>query len=222
MTGSHIYLIEAENGFVKIGRAQKVGDRLQATRTHSPLMTRLIAVWPGGLIDEDALHQRYRSQRHHGEWFEPVGEFADFVSRSRGVGVFDVPDWSELKFVNRDKPETRRAQVVRLRGSDASVSRRPRKPRATRAGMTKRQGEFLIFIREHLAKHGHSPSYQELATEFGLASKSGVHRIVHSLVERGHLRLEPNFARSICLVDRASSSVTAQKAAPSFWEGASA
>lgn len=56
--------------------------------------------------------------------------------------------------------------------------------------MTPRQREALDFIARYIADRGYSPSYQEVADAIGLASKSGVCRIVRSLVQRGHLKQE--------------------------------
>lgn len=199
MTAPQIYLIEAEIGLVKIGRAQNVGDRLQVIRTHSPVLTRLIAKWDGGEPEEIALHERFQIFRKLNEWFEYTGEFARFVDESRGLGVLDIPNWQELRFSNRNAFQKRRARLVREVGEAASIARPRREFRSTTAGLTKRQNDFLQFITTHISEKGYSPSFQEIADEFGLVSKSGVHRYVHSLVERGHIFIEPNLGRSICL-----------------------
>lgn len=54
--------------------------------------------------------------------------------------------------------------------------------------MTKRQTEALAFIKSFIKEHGHSPTHREIADHLGLASKSGVHRIIESLTEQGKVR----------------------------------
>jgi len=55
--------------------------------------------------------------------------------------------------------------------------------------MTPRQKEVLDFINVHIARTGGvAPSYQEIAEGVGLTSKSGVHRHVHGLIERGKIQ----------------------------------
>lgn len=69
----------------------------------------------------------------------------------------------------------------------------------TAYNLTRRQNDLMAFIEEYLERNGSPPSYQEMADHLGLASKSGVHRLVHALVERGHITLLPDRARSITL-----------------------
>lgn len=65
--------------------------------------------------------------------------------------------------------------------------------------MTPRQKQALDFIRSEILSTGISPSYEEIQAHLGLASKSGVYRLVHGLVERGHLRSIPNRNRALKL-----------------------
>jgi SOS-response transcriptional repressor LexA len=67
-------------------------------------------------------------------------------------------------------------------------------------GLTRSQKECLAFIEGYIKQHDCPPSYDEIAEGLGLKSKSGVHRLVHALAERGHIILSPNRARSIDLV----------------------
>lgn len=66
-------------------------------------------------------------------------------------------------------------------------------------GLTPRQADCLRVIRERLAQSGVPPTYDEMCLTLGMASKSGVHRLVEALVERGHLRRIPNHARGLAL-----------------------
>ena len=66
-----------------------------------------------------------------------------------------------------------------------------------RLGVTRRQNAVLEFVGKYCAEHGHSPSYQEIADAVGIASKSGVKRLIDGLVERGRLEMMPRRARSM-------------------------
>ena len=66
-------------------------------------------------------------------------------------------------------------------------------------GLTKRQRDLLLFIRGYVSKTGYPPSYDEMKDALGLASKSGVHRMVLALEERGYIDRIPDRARAIQL-----------------------
>ncbi|WP_421565587.1 LexA family protein [Ochrobactrum sp. EDr1-4] len=63
--------------------------------------------------------------------------------------------------------------------------------------ITPKQKEAFDFIREFMAKNEYAPSYIEIMEALGLQSKSGVHRLLHSLQERGLIKLRPNRSRAI-------------------------
>ncbi len=64
--------------------------------------------------------------------------------------------------------------------------------------MTPQQKRCLDFIRDHIARHGVSPSYREIAKGLGLKSTAGVSRLVAALIIRGHLYRESEYsARSL-------------------------
>jgi hypothetical protein len=87
--------------------------------------------------------------------------------------------------------------------SDASptwISPRPRLLMETSAwavGMTQQQASAMSFIASYIEEHSYSPSYVEIMRALGLRSKSGVHRIVRGLVDRGRIRMLPHQNRSI-------------------------
>jgi SOS-response transcriptional repressor LexA len=56
-------------------------------------------------------------------------------------------------------------------------------------GLTKKQRELLDYIEAYHQERGFSPSYQQMMEQLGLHSKSGIHRLVHALAERGHIKL---------------------------------
>jgi len=57
--------------------------------------------------------------------------------------------------------------------------------------MTPRQKNVYEFIEKFIAEKGYGPSYVEIKRAIGLRSKSGVHRMVHGLIERGVLKNLP-------------------------------
>ncbi len=63
--------------------------------------------------------------------------------------------------------------------------------------LTKKQLELLLFIDRHLKKHGTAPSFEEMKKAVNLKSKSGIHRLVTALEERGFLRRLPHRARAL-------------------------
>lgn len=70
-------------------------------------------------------------------------------------------------------------------------------PKPTVGGLTAKQRELLLFIIAYTDEHGHTPSYDEMKVALGLASKSGIHRLVHALEERGAVSVRANRARAI-------------------------
>lgn len=63
--------------------------------------------------------------------------------------------------------------------------------------LTRKQAELLDFIIGRIDETGIAPSFEEMKEAMSLSSKSGVHRLIDALVERGHLRRIPNRARSL-------------------------
>jgi repressor LexA len=63
--------------------------------------------------------------------------------------------------------------------------------------LTAKQRELLLFIDESLKESGISPSFDEMREALDLKSKSGVHRLISALEERGFIRRLPNRARAL-------------------------
>ena len=63
--------------------------------------------------------------------------------------------------------------------------------------LTRKQHELLLFIHKRLSEDGVSPSFDEMKEALGLASKSGVHRLVSALEERGFIRRLAHRARAL-------------------------
>src|SRR5438067_13626596 len=63
--------------------------------------------------------------------------------------------------------------------------------------LTRKQHELLMFIHERIKETGVSPSFDEMKDALDLASKSGIHRLITALEERGFLRRLPHRARAL-------------------------
>ncbi|MBN9147354.1 MULTISPECIES: transcriptional repressor LexA [unclassified Nitrobacter] len=63
--------------------------------------------------------------------------------------------------------------------------------------LTRKQYELLRFINERLKESGVPPSFDEMKDALDLRSKSGIHRLITALEERGFIRRLPNRARAI-------------------------
>ncbi len=63
--------------------------------------------------------------------------------------------------------------------------------------LTRKQSELLRFIHERLRETGVPPSFDEMKEALDLKSKSGIHRLITALEERGFIRRLPNRARAL-------------------------
>ena len=63
--------------------------------------------------------------------------------------------------------------------------------------LTRKQHDLLCYINDHLARSGVSPSFEEMKDALELKSKSGVHRLISALEERGFIRRLANRARAL-------------------------
>lgn len=66
--------------------------------------------------------------------------------------------------------------------------------------LTKKQLQLLEFIHKRLQRDGVPPSFDEMKTELDLRSKSGIHRLITALEERGFIRRLPHRARAIEII----------------------
>jgi len=90
--------------------------------------------------------------------------------------------------------------------------------------LTRKQHELLMFIHERMKESGIPPSFDEMKDALDLASKSGIHRLITALEERGFIRRLPNRARALEVVklpDSMNPSLGGRKAKfePSVIEG---
>jgi repressor LexA len=79
--------------------------------------------------------------------------------------------------------------------------------------LTSKQHELLMFIHERLKEAGVPPSFDEMKDALDLRSKSGIHRLIKALEERGFIKRLPNRARAIEVV-RMPESMTPAAPAP--------
>lgn len=63
--------------------------------------------------------------------------------------------------------------------------------------LTRKQHELLLYIHQRLSETGVSPSFEEMKEALDLKSKSGVHRLISALEERGFIRRLANRARAL-------------------------
>jgi repressor LexA len=66
--------------------------------------------------------------------------------------------------------------------------------------LTTKQHDLLVFIDQHLRRTGCSPSFEEMKEALDLRSKSGIHRLITALEERGFLRRHKHRARALEVV----------------------
>jgi len=77
--------------------------------------------------------------------------------------------------------------------------------------LTKKQSELLRFINERLKETGVPPSFDEMKDALDLRSKSGIHRLIMALEERGFIRRLPNRARALEVIRQPGDSVAAPR-----------
>ena len=82
--------------------------------------------------------------------------------------------------------------------------------------LTRKQHELLMFIHERLKESGVSPSFDEMKDALDLASKSGIHRLITALEERGFLRRLPHRARALEVVKLPEQAAPAGRGRPAF------
>lgn len=88
--------------------------------------------------------------------------------------------------------------------------------------LTRKQHQLLTYIQRRLRTDGVSPSFEEMKDALGLRSKSGIHRLITALVERGFIRRLPHRARALEVLKFPQQPVPAARAggfAPSVIQG---
>ena len=95
--------------------------------------------------------------------------------------------------------------------------------------LTRKQYDLLVFIQQRLTETGIPPSFDEMKDALDLASKSGIHRLITALEERGFIRRLPNRARAMEVIKlpetfphpQARQNLQAKGFSPSVIEGGS-
>jgi repressor LexA len=82
--------------------------------------------------------------------------------------------------------------------------------------LTKKQRELLLFINDRIKETGVSPSFDEMKQALDLASKSGIHRLITALEERGFLRRLAHRARALEVLKLPESAVPQGTGRPPF------
>ena len=80
--------------------------------------------------------------------------------------------------------------------------------------LTAKQHELLRFIQRKLEETGISPSFEEMKEALDLKSKSGVHRLISALEERGFIRRLPNRARALEVLRQPENVTATARSAP--------
>lgn len=78
-----VYFIRAGAGPIKIGFTTDIKRRLPGLQTSTPKRLRVLAVMPGRIGLERAMHQRFQEHRIAGEWFRPAPELLAFIKGLR-------------------------------------------------------------------------------------------------------------------------------------------
>lgn len=79
--------------------------------------------------------------------------------------------------------------------------------------LTAKQHELIQFIQQRLEDTGISPSFEEMKEALDLKSKSGVHRLISALEERGFIRRLPNRARALEVIKQPEDATPASRSA---------
>src|ERR671918_2782482 len=85
--------------------------------------------------------------------------------------------------------------------------------------LTEKQKELLLFIHARMQDKGVPPSFDEMKDALDLRSKSGIHRLITALEERGFIRRLPNRARAIEVIKQPEGTGRARGFTPSVIEG---
>jgi repressor LexA len=80
--------------------------------------------------------------------------------------------------------------------------------------LTRKQYELLVYINNHLKTKGVSPSFEEMKEALSLRSKSGIHRLITGLEERGFIRHLPHRARALEVLKLPENAEAANPAVP--------
>ncbi len=106
--------------------------------------------------------------------------------------------WVIQDFCN--SPLTQKANQYRTIGDharDQEESAHSLKEKATTPMLTRKQRDLLVFIHERMTHSDVAPSFEEMKEALKLKSKSGIHRLITALEERGYIQRLPHRARAL-------------------------
>lgn len=114
---SSIYFVEAVGlNLIKIGYAMDPWQRFNVLLSAAPVPLKMLAMKPGGPVEETRLHQQFAAQRSHGEWFRRCPELDALIAEHKTedfrevlAGILEAPD-----------PTTRAAVRAKLLREDAT------------------------------------------------------------------------------------------------------
>jgi repressor LexA len=86
--------------------------------------------------------------------------------------------------------------------------------------LTRKQYELLVYIDSHLKQTGFSPSFEEMKDALNLRSKSGIHRLISALEERGYIARRHHRARALDVLRLPDNMTVQEAAAPASAEAA--
>ena len=72
--------------------------------------------------------------------------------------------------------------------------------------LTKKQKELYDYLRSYISKSNISPSFEEMKVALGLKSKSGIHRLITSLEQRGFIKRLKHKARAMEIIKKSDES----------------
>lgn len=81
-----IYFLRSscDRGFIKIGVARDLRQRIDALQAGSPYVLKLVRVLAGGQSKEREIHERFHDAHYRGEWYRPTPELLAFIVETRG------------------------------------------------------------------------------------------------------------------------------------------
>ena len=88
-------------------------------------------------------------------------------------------------------------RTVKVRQTRKPHHKKKRESVSKTLGLTPNMKKMMDIIKKYIKTNGFSPSYEELKQLCGLRSKSGVHRYLHCLKERGYINFKYNMKRGI-------------------------
>jgi hypothetical protein len=81
-----VYFVEDDTGLVKIGFSKTPGTRVAIMATNSGHVLKMLAYFPGNTQKEHSVHERFKEEHHHGEWFKTSGRISSYIQECIAAG----------------------------------------------------------------------------------------------------------------------------------------